>query len=132
MKHLNIRIFGKVQGVFFRYYAEKEARSLGLTGFIRNEPDSTVYYDARIPRCSASGMKGRRKGIGGAETARKIPTPIPRCKQRGWVYIEAEGEEKNLNKFLKWCGKGPDTAQVEKVEFVFSADMNNFTEFKVF
>ena len=40
-----IRVFGKVQGVFFRRSAREEARRLGLTGFARNEPDGSVYLE---------------------------------------------------------------------------------------
>jgi len=36
--------------------------------------------------------------------------------QDGSVYIEAEGEEEQLNKFMDWCWKGPVGARVEKVE----------------
>ena len=32
------------------------------------------------------------------------------------VYIEAEGDEKSLQKFIEWCHKGPEGAVVEKVE----------------
>jgi len=46
MKHLNIRVSGKVQGVFFRASARDVARSLGLNGFVRNEPDGSVYIEA--------------------------------------------------------------------------------------
>ena len=31
-----------VQGVAFRYYTREKARSLDLTGFVRNQPDGTV------------------------------------------------------------------------------------------
>ncbi len=44
-KHLNIKIFGRVQGVFFRDMAKKRADELGLKGFIRNEPDGAVYAE---------------------------------------------------------------------------------------
>jgi acylphosphatase len=44
--HLNIRVHGRVQGVFFRDSAEQEAVRLGLAGFVRNEPDGTVYIEA--------------------------------------------------------------------------------------
>ena len=44
-KHLNIKIFGRVQGVFFRDMAKKKADELGLKGFIRNEPGGTVYAE---------------------------------------------------------------------------------------
>ena len=33
---------GRVQGVFFRASAQREARRLGVTGFARNRPDGTV------------------------------------------------------------------------------------------
>lgn len=45
-KHLNIKISGAVQGVFFRVSAKKEAEKLGITGFARNEPDGSVYIEA--------------------------------------------------------------------------------------
>lgn len=34
----------------------------------------------------------------------------------GTVLTEVEGEEKILNKFIKWCEEGPEMARVEKVE----------------
>ncbi len=40
-----IRVFGKVQGVFFRRSAREEARRLGLAGFARNEADGSVYVE---------------------------------------------------------------------------------------
>jgi acylphosphatase len=47
--HKVIRIRGTVQGVSFRYYAAEEARRLRLCGFIRNEPDGSVYAEAEGP-----------------------------------------------------------------------------------
>ena len=46
MKHLKIRISGKVQGVFFRVSTLDKARELGLRGFVRNEQDGSVYVEA--------------------------------------------------------------------------------------
>lgn len=46
MKHLNIRVEGKVQGVFFRDSTQSQARKLGTNGFVQNEPDGTVYAEA--------------------------------------------------------------------------------------
>jgi acylphosphatase len=37
-----ILIKGDVQGVNYRYFAKKEAIKLGLTGWVKNEPDGTV------------------------------------------------------------------------------------------
>ncbi|MFH1749918.1 MAG: acylphosphatase, partial [bacterium] len=45
MKHLNIKISGKVQGVFYRVATKNKARDLDLTGFVRNEPDDSVYIE---------------------------------------------------------------------------------------
>ncbi len=44
-KHLNITIRGTVQGVFFRNSAKQEADKLGITGFVRNESDGSVYME---------------------------------------------------------------------------------------
>ena len=38
----HIRIFGRVQGVFFRASAEAEAKRIGVTGWVRNRPDGSV------------------------------------------------------------------------------------------
>jgi acylphosphatase len=46
MKHIDIRVKGEVQGVFFREETKKKANSLSLAGFIRNEPDGSVYIEA--------------------------------------------------------------------------------------
>ncbi|MBU3924497.1 acylphosphatase, partial [Patescibacteria group bacterium] len=45
-KHLMIKIFGKVQGVSFRYYAREEALKLNLCGFVRNEFGGAVCIEA--------------------------------------------------------------------------------------
>jgi acylphosphatase len=37
-----VRVTGFVQGVFFRAEARNRARSLGLSGWVRNEPDGSV------------------------------------------------------------------------------------------
>ena len=45
MKNLKIKVTGKVQGVWFRANTKNEADKLGLHGFVRNEPDSSVYIE---------------------------------------------------------------------------------------
>jgi len=87
LKHLNIKISGRVQGVFFRAETKNQARDLDLTGFVRNEPDDSVY-------------------------------------------IEAEGEEENLNQFVDFCRSGPDHAEVSDFD-VREGEMKNFSEFKI-
>ncbi len=45
IKHFNIKIYGQVQGVSFRYYAQEKALKLGLVGFVKNQSDGTVYIE---------------------------------------------------------------------------------------
>lgn len=42
MKTVNIRVFGIVQGVFFRKSAKIEADNMGVVGWVRNEGDGSV------------------------------------------------------------------------------------------
>lgn len=42
MKAYRFRVYGIVQGVAFRYYAQREARRLGLKGWIKNLSDGSV------------------------------------------------------------------------------------------
>ncbi|MAX79194.1 MAG: acylphosphatase [Crocinitomicaceae bacterium] len=46
MKHINISVKGKVQGVFFRKNTQEKALSLGISGFVQNENDGSVYIEA--------------------------------------------------------------------------------------
>ena len=42
MKTVKIRVFGIVQGIFFRKFIEEEAKKLRLNGFVRNLEDGSV------------------------------------------------------------------------------------------
>ncbi|MEX2597982.1 MAG: acylphosphatase [Salibacteraceae bacterium] len=44
-KHLNIQIFGLVQGVWFRKNTKQKADALAISGFVRNEKDGSVYLE---------------------------------------------------------------------------------------
>lgn len=44
-KRATINIEGTVQGVGFRYTTKDMAKELGLTGFIRNKKNGTVYAE---------------------------------------------------------------------------------------
>ena len=46
VKHLNIKVTGKVQGVFFRTSTKAVANQMGITGFVQNEIDGSVYLEA--------------------------------------------------------------------------------------
>jgi len=86
-KHLNIRVYGRVQGVMYRANAVEIANGLALKGFARNEKD-------------------------------------------GSVYIEVEGEEEALKKFIDWCNIGPARASVERVT-TENAPMKNYLNFVI-
>ncbi len=45
-RRLKAEIFGDVQGVGFRYFAESHARRLGLEGYVRNRYDGAVEVEA--------------------------------------------------------------------------------------
>jgi acylphosphatase len=45
VKHFDIRIYGRVQGVGFRYAARNKARELGISGWIENERDGSVHAE---------------------------------------------------------------------------------------
>jgi len=82
-----IYVRGNVQGVGFRWNAAMEARILGITGFVKNLSD-------------------------------------------GSVYIEAEGSGGQLEKFIRWCKRGPAFSSVESVE-TESFPPVNYTEFRI-
>ncbi len=49
MRATRLLIRGIVQGVGFRYFALRAARSLGITGYVRNLPDGRVETVAAGP-----------------------------------------------------------------------------------
>ncbi|KAK0536458.1 hypothetical protein OC834_001173 [Tilletia horrida] len=46
-KAIAFTVSGRVQGVGFRYATANEARSLQLSGWVRNEPDGSVAGEAQ-------------------------------------------------------------------------------------
>lgn len=46
MKYYTLKIYGKVQGVFFRVSTKEMADKLNIHGWVRNEPDGTVTIEA--------------------------------------------------------------------------------------
>jgi len=87
MKHIAIRVSGKVQGVYYRASTQQTAEVCAIRGFVRNEPD-------------------------------------------GCVYIEAEGEDENLDRFIAWCRKGPAGARVDALDLAEGA-LRSFEGFRI-
>lgn len=47
---LEITVHGRVQGVAFRWHTQSQARKLGVTGWVRNNPDGSVRMVAEGSR----------------------------------------------------------------------------------
>ncbi len=45
-RSVSVRVTGTVQGVFFRQSTKVQADTLGVTGFVQNEPDGSVSLQA--------------------------------------------------------------------------------------
>lgn len=48
----------------------------------------------------------------------------------GSVYVEAEGEQQALERFVEWCHRGPDRARVDNCEVV-EAEPKGYTDFTI-
>ena len=46
MKHLDAKVYGKVQGVTYRLSANRVAKKMGLVGYAKNLKDGTVIIEA--------------------------------------------------------------------------------------
>ncbi len=51
MEARRIIITGRVQGVGYRYYAQRAANSLGIRGYVRNLHDGNVEVVAQLRGC---------------------------------------------------------------------------------
>ena len=51
------RVYGRVQGVGFRYYTQMTARHLGVTGWVRNRMDGSVEVYAQGDRQSLASFE---------------------------------------------------------------------------
>lgn len=50
VKHINIKVTGKVQGVFFRASTKAVADQMGVKGLVKNEKDGSVYIEAEADK----------------------------------------------------------------------------------
>ena len=91
-KRVVLKIYGKVQGVFFRDSSQRKAKELNLSGWVGNEPDGTVQIVAEgeekdlkelIEWCRAGGPASPNASQGGAEYARVDKVNIEWLKPSG-------------------------------------------------
>lgn len=80
-------------------------------------------------------VSGRVQGVGFRWSCIRVArqmfiTGFVKNSYDGSVYIEAEGEEEDLNKFIVWCRKGPDYAWVDDVDIV-EGELNDYDSFDV-
>lgn len=45
IRSIKVNIYGKVQGVGFRYSAMQKANEIGITGFVKNRTDGSVFME---------------------------------------------------------------------------------------
>lgn len=78
---LRLRIHGRVQGVGYRYWAVRQARKLGLRGWVRNRSDGTVEavasgtkdaLDAFVAACHAGPSVARVLSIDVEDTTETV------------------------------------------------------------
>lgn len=57
-------------------------------------------------------------------------TGIVRNYENDKLQIEVEGEVEDLQKFLKWCHRGPEGAKIQKVDYKSSEELQNYETFQ--
>lgn len=76
-KSMLVSINGRVQGVSFRAWTCAEARQLGVTGWVRNEPDGSVTALIAGPEARIAAMLERlRRGPPGARVSNIVPREV--------------------------------------------------------
>lgn len=84
--HLTIKVYGKVQGVFFRQSAWEKAEKLGVCGFARNEPDGSVYLEAEGEKTAVEEFK--KWSEQGPENAEVTKLAAEEGKIEGYSFFE--------------------------------------------
>lgn len=88
MKTVQLIISGRVQGVYFRAFTQKQAIKYEITGYVCNKDD-------------------------------------------GSVEVVACAEDEKLERFIRWCHKGPIMAKVKNVVINELLMPETFTQFEI-
>jgi acylphosphatase len=82
-----VHINGYVQGVGFRWTAVREAKKQGITGFVKNMSDGSVYIEAEGSRNQLRGfIEWCKKGPGYVESVTTDIYPPVNYKEFGVEY----------------------------------------------
>ena len=76
---LELRFFGQVQGVGFRWRAYHAANALGLTGWVRNMPDGSVLCEVQGDRSAIDEMLARVASGTYVDITRTDVKKLPLC-----------------------------------------------------
>lgn len=78
-------VSGRVQGVWFREGCRRQARELGVAGWVRNEMDGTVVIEAEGPPPAVDRLLGwSREGPPAARVERVEVTDVEPVGQAGF------------------------------------------------
>ncbi len=88
-----------------------------------------------MKKCAKITISGRVQNIGFRYNAQIIAnehniTGYVKNMRNGTVFIEAEGEESDLEKFISWCRKGPTWSYVENTDIEY-IPLNGYSDFKI-
>ena len=106
---MNVRahvfISGRVQGVFFRAYTQRQAKALELCGWVRN------VYGEKLPIRQAQDKKIKNSSLS------------------AFTGVEAvfEGEKSSVNEMIAWCWDGSPSAEVTDVAVVWEKPSGSST-----
>jgi acylphosphatase len=79
---------GRVQGVGFRWWTQRQGRQLGLRGSVRNRPDGTVEVRAAGTRAELSALESRlRDGPAGSDVTEVETFPAEHMFSEGFVIL---------------------------------------------
>lgn len=77
MTRMRIEIRGRVQGVGFRWFTQRAARRIGVTGFVQNQPDGSVLCEAEGAEADLQALLAElRQGPRGARVDELRSAPV--------------------------------------------------------
>lgn len=78
MVHYEVRVEGRVQGVGYRYFVQKRAAEFNISGWVKNQPDGSVFVVAQgDAKDMESFLDHLKSGPSAARVTRFIKSEIP-------------------------------------------------------